>query len=193
MRGTAGTALPDMVYSRDHPRACGEQCPLLSSHGSTEGSPPRVRGTAWVWIIPPVDTGITPARAGNSKNLTLLERSTKDHPRACGEQNAGNQAVFIDVGSPPRVRGTAFHRAMDEAIAADHPRACGEQELFHVLKANQLGSPPRVRGTAVLAESKRQNEGITPARAGNSRYVRLCSASVGDHPRACGEQGKRQT
>ena len=52
-------------------------------------------------------------------------------------------------------------------IIEDHPRVCGEQSLLCPKQQRLRGSPPRVRGTAILAESKRQNEGITPACAGN--------------------------
>ena len=45
-----------------------------------------------------------------------------------------------------------------------------------------------MRGTARSALRSGACTGITPACAGNSRFVRLCSASAGDHPRVCGEQ-----
>ena len=51
--------------SWDHPRACGEQQEEIEAIGEDEGSPPRMRGTAFACIAPLPHTGITPAHAGN--------------------------------------------------------------------------------------------------------------------------------
>ena len=45
-----------------------------------------------------------------------------------------------------------------------------------------------MRGTAAITRNRRCRLGIIPARAGNSFTVSAISASVRDHPRACGEQ-----
>ena len=66
---------------------------------------------------------------------------------------------------------------------------CGEQVCCWGKLKRARGSPPRVRGTESANETARVGQGITPACAGNSRFVRLCSAGAGDHPRVCGEQG----
>ena len=112
------------------------------------------------------------------------------------------------MGSSPRVRGTGVRldargrrngiipaRAgnrrgsrRSRAGCRDHPRACGEQGLAAKQVGIHLGSSPRVRGTAAITRNRRCRLGIIPARAGNSFTVSAISASVRDHPRACGEQ-----
>ena len=52
--------------SRDHPRVCGEQVTDTLDGIEGEGSPPRVRGTAFPLPSTSFTAGITPACAGNS-------------------------------------------------------------------------------------------------------------------------------
>ena len=166
---------------------CGEQLPQSRLTWPAAGSPPRVRGTAAYPSGSIPCCRITPACAGNSTPSLFRTTGRKDHPRVCGEQFPTVRIEASSGGSPPRVRGTAS--ALWMGIAAiritpacagnssclcryrsarrDHPRVCGEQSYQRKKCLTLLGSPPRVRGTAVLAESKRQNEGITPACAGN--------------------------
>ena len=49
---------------RDHPRVCGEKEETHYRKRTGEGSPPRVRGKAFVKLIGRVKPGITPACAG---------------------------------------------------------------------------------------------------------------------------------
>ena len=94
----------------------------------------------------------------------------------------------------------------------DHPRRCGENALEDSSEAHCLGSPPQVRGKQVLTEGEWWDYRITPAGAGKTqRLVRMCRACPGsppqvrgklylflrvdlvfqDHPRRCGENGRR--
>ena len=50
------------------------------------GSPPRVRGTVFVFRVAKERAGITPARAGNRMGAARGFVPLRDHPRACGEQ-----------------------------------------------------------------------------------------------------------
>ena len=52
------------VFSRDHPRACGEKGPPTSPASPRIGSPPRMRGKARRWRRISHPRGITPAHAG---------------------------------------------------------------------------------------------------------------------------------
>ena len=52
-------------YRGDHPRVCGEQTALREASLGRKGSPPRVRGTAWLILSHYALCGITPACAGN--------------------------------------------------------------------------------------------------------------------------------
>ena len=69
------------------------------------GSSPRVRGAGEEAVLPDVDAGIIPARAGSSLEELLHGILERDHPRACGEQSAGTAYTTPTAGSSPRVRG----------------------------------------------------------------------------------------
>ncbi len=151
----------------DHPRACGEQAEAAANAPKVLGSPPRVRGTAFLYLLIPCLLGITPAREGNSRRQRRWSSREKDHPRACGEQRPSRLLFGTMPGSPPRVRGTVCTRQLQKrriditparagnSIAGrfiqkcirDHPRACGEQSYVHMYGSTNRGSPPRVRGT----------------------------------------------
>ena len=73
---------------------------------ATEGSPPRVRGTAYLSVVIDDPNRITPACAGNSPVPSQPPSPHEDHPRVCGEQLFASYPVASEVGSPPRVRGT---------------------------------------------------------------------------------------
>ena len=187
---------------------CGEQFPKAIINGQLEGSPPRVRGTVKSIIFRFQGLGITPACAGNRYSYQKAAKSTRDHPRVCGEQLRICSILCSDKGSPPRVRGTVFVEnqkfckiGITPACAGnslpmlklmhlckDHPRVCGEQEEVDMGDRAQAGSPPRVRGTAVLFEKARRRSGITPACAGNRRVAQKVESVLWDHPRVCGEQ-----
>ena len=92
------------------------------------------------------------------------------------------------VGITPACAGNRHLHRIEDGGDEDHPRVCGEQVTYMISHARPFGSPPRVRGTEAAGQVLRSGTGITPACAGNSGTVRLCSAGVGDHPRVCGEQ-----
>ena len=168
---------------------CGEQHHLSKIICPLPGSPPRVRGTAHIFVCPVYNGRITPACAGNSPGDTLIIDSDQDHPRVCGEQRYSLCQLRASAGSPPRVRGTAGRNPTWWAAAGitpacagnsppgrrcqaacwDHPRVCGEQSKMITVGFRPCGSPPRVRGTEVKALEVEAAQGITPACAGNSR------------------------
>ena len=149
---------------------CGEQPSPRRKPLIFLGSPPRVRGTGVRSPLMSDNFRITPACAGNRAALASQADSIWDHPRVCGEQDAGRGGSGKDIGSPPRVRGTeicSLRRwsciGITPACAGnsctklnkltskkDHPRVCGEQQSCDVLRHSYPGSPPRVRGTAIL-------------------------------------------
>ena len=71
---------------RDHPRLCGEKFyyRLLSTSGA--GSPPPMRGKAYMMYTEGIPPWITPAYAGKSIERRIISKQTKDHPRLCGEK-----------------------------------------------------------------------------------------------------------
>ena len=55
------------IFSRDHPRVCGEKTPVQVMVEQPKGSPPHVRGKVPDPCIPTWQEGITPAYAGKSR------------------------------------------------------------------------------------------------------------------------------
>ena len=53
----------------DHPRACGEYSVVVTLREMTVGSPPRMRGIRDIKVLFLIGKGITPAHAGNTKEI----------------------------------------------------------------------------------------------------------------------------
>ena len=96
-----------LIVSRDHPRVCGEKPMPHSFVNHSTGSPPRMRGKAEDTRSAGRTAGITPACAGKSVAITCRAWYPRDHPRVCGEKEAGALSEVYETGSPPRVRGKA--------------------------------------------------------------------------------------
>ena len=62
--GKSSLSQADKAVLRDHPRVCGEKLPGAEKFESWVGSPPRMRGKAYVLTCVWFHTGITPAYAG---------------------------------------------------------------------------------------------------------------------------------
>ena len=145
--GNSSRIIPSPRCRPVHPRVCGEQFSTPISPPPTNGSSPRVRGTAPVPPHQPGNTRFIPACAGNSENSSGWPCRWPVHPRVCGEQLARRLSGAIPHGSSPRVRGTAVPAlrqfesprfipacAGNRQRAAEggdllpvHPRVCGEQ------------------------------------------------------------------
>ena len=154
-----------------------------------QGSPPRVRGKDLGLINRHLAKRITPACAGKSHPWTPRSRSSRDHPRVCGEKILFTVRASATLGSPPRVRGKApggnctarAHRITPAcagkslppdhvlSLAGDHPRVCGEKVQWDADVKELQGSPPRVRGKDTQHIICSLLVGITPACAGKSR------------------------
>ena len=90
---------------QDHPRVCGEKPFLAAELALMTGSPPRVRGKAFMKRYFSSYGGITPACAGKRSPSTTQRSSHGDHPRVCGEKTTICCCCATPLGSPPRVRG----------------------------------------------------------------------------------------
>ena len=176
------------------------------------GSPPRMRGKHRENRTEGRPEGITPAHAGKTEVIGKQNRDGRDHPRACGENRCTRCNRDNRRGSPPRMRGKPLLLIVAHSAAGitpahagktlhlpfgilhrwDHPRACGENlfRIAHCLR--RRGSPPRMRGKPKYGAWYGMNGGITPAHAGKTSEVGNGHLIDGDHPRACGENGKRQ-
>ena len=103
--GKTASSIVVINAAPDHPRACGENLPLVTPAQFKRGSPPRVRGKPVALLGVSMIRRITPARAGKTGRHRTALRTAPDHPRACGENAANSAAINIPKGSPPRVRG----------------------------------------------------------------------------------------
>ena len=111
---------------KDHPRACGENGSKMIENMNTEGSPPRVRGKRNYFYDSEWPGRITPARAGKTIDSKTGKHFTKDHPRACGENNLCYCLILFRKGSPPRVRGKRCAAAWSAAAAWITPARAGK-------------------------------------------------------------------
>ena len=145
--GKRKPTLPAERQTRDHPRACGEKTERKLPTAAAKGSPPRMRGKAYLETSAQAFPRITPAHAGKSCVEQHKVIFGWDHPRACGEKNAHPDRSQCTRGSPPRMRGkvsltectsrwsgiTPAHAGKSETQLqmtrsyGDHPRACGEK------------------------------------------------------------------
>ena len=94
-----------MISHEDHPRACGEKDKSRVKVIPAQGSPPRMRGKAVIFITLNSINRITPAHAGKRARKPPRLAITQDHPRACGEKFMAISAIQPMPGSPPRMRG----------------------------------------------------------------------------------------
>ena len=69
----------------DHPRRCGENCAPVMLERCPSGSPPQVRGKHHHIQAALSFQRITPAGAGKTDRIRLIELNRQDHPRRCGE------------------------------------------------------------------------------------------------------------
>ncbi len=128
-------------------------------------------------------------------------------PRLRGEHTVAVLGSNTSMGSPPPTRGTPcgdnkqkFSLRITPAYAGntkvyllllysnqDHPRLRGEHPTFIWSFDILLGSPPPTRGTQWLQQKNCRQVGITPAYAGNTKYMLLRNFLTEDHPRLRGE------
>ena len=94
-----------ILYSRDHPRLCGEKFEKLSKKQKVVGSPPPMRGKVASCPLVEENARITPAYAGKRNSFSLGRRKRWDHPRLCGEKRKIFRKINSQTGSPPPMRG----------------------------------------------------------------------------------------
>ena len=70
----------------DHPRVCGEKFLQIGKVVFQVGSPPRMRGKAFLSSASLGIIGITPAYAGKRGLFMPPSVRLRDHPRVCGEK-----------------------------------------------------------------------------------------------------------
>ena len=155
---------------------------------------------------------IIPARAGSRSSTSRIHCLRKDHPRARGEQIVLLPSSLTMMGSSPRARGadrstksqrldlriiparagSSVYLGMRDDQGRDHPRARGEQLLRCFICGASRGSSPRARGAEAEGVGLIKCFGIIPARAGSRSYELTPITTSRDHPRARGEQSRRE-
>ena len=131
--------------------------------------------------------GLIPARAGKTCGTGSPAYSQRAHPRACGENEAGDEKGAVFEGSSPRVRGKPSMVCPFGVGVGAHPRACGENRAHTNRTPRSPGSSPRVRGKLVEDGGGQGVVGLIPARAGKTNPRGGGPPATGAHPRACGE------
>ena len=197
-------------HGRAHPRACGENIPRPPQSIRSRGSSPRVRGKPREEAATIDMGGLIPARAGKTPLLHLRMLALWAHPRACGENEAGDEKGAVFEGSSPRVRGKRGRgregrrlRGLIPACAGKtteptpsrenwraHPRVCGENAYSRATRSASSGSSPRVRGKLHPALAALAAHGLIPACAGKTGRRWRRTVPRGAHPRVCGENGQ---
>ena len=213
MRGALVVPPPCDHPQRDHPRVCGEHSTRAASPLAAGGSSPRMRGAPSRLHRRGRVPGIIPAYAGSTSYAKMAWRSSRDHPRVCGEHQGSAPPSSSARGSSPRMRGAprAHPRRLrgDGIIPAyagsthtrpridvphgDHPRVCGEHLVAVVLLVLPVGSSPRMRGAPRAGAPAANTGGIIPAYAGSTGQRVAKNAPRRDHPRVCGEHPANRT
>ena len=190
----------------DHPRACGANGIECAHRTCRHGSSPRVRGKRRLLQRRRGPGRIIPARAGQTRPVSLVGLPAPDHPRACGANMVWSSSFRSLAGSSPRVRGKQETQlrprywgriiparagqtpssSLGTVPVPDHPRACGANSKACSPERALCGSSPRVRGKPGRCRPIRARTRIIPARAGQTRTRPASPWQNQDHPRACG-------
>ena len=205
--GNTFATIPSSRSHMAHPRTGGEHRRSPRPPTAQRGSPPHGRGTRARSAVRGGRGGLTPARAGNTATPRATTPPGRAHPRTGGEHPECHIDRRWTSGSPPHGRGTqTAHRGdpprqrltparagntasvgLSGAGCGAHPRTGGEHGCDLPTRGLGPGSPPHGRGTPGPVRPDHHVQGLTPARAGNTRTGNgrpiLCKA----HPRTGGE------
>ena len=190
-----------------HPRSRGEHSIRDGGIVGSSGSSPLARGTRLWHGVKRLASGLIPARAGNTESGCTAKITGGAHPRSRGEHDDRPQTQCWRRGSSPLARGThdygkGFHfvEGLIPARAGNtyfylfpftlfraHPRSRGEHTVEIVEIELIEGSSPLARGTREHLFGHVLTQGLIPARAGNTLYLRVIVFSFRAHPRSRGE------
>ena len=153
------------VAQGDHPRSRGVYSCRASTTPCGCGSSPLARGLHGDVVLPVVDRGIIPARAGFTRCRGGRRACTWDHPRS---------------------RGVYPSATCSASRGWDHPRSRGVYEALTRLFRGVFGSSPLARGLRRWKSRSSGGVGIIPARAGFTTTSTPRCGRSGDHPRSRG-------
>ena len=125
------------VKAGAHPRSRGEHTSSAGTGTATPGSSPLARGTRTALHSRPLDAGLIPARAGNTRKSSNTPQPNRAHPRSRGEHVRRALDVASLPGSSPLARGTPNEREHTRSASGLIPARAGNTKTKR-----------RVRGTA---------------------------------------------
>ena len=152
------------------------------------GSSPLARGTPSAVKDNNSQSGLIPARAGNTRRNLAGAGLPRAHPRSRGEHYIGAPARMFPLGSSPLARGAqhgrsrgTIRRGLIPARAGStfglgveahglwaHPRSRGEHFLAGDFDTRRWGSSPLARGAQDGRVRRARLDGLIPARAGST-------------------------
>ena len=136
-----------LVYWK-HPRVCGEDRTGAAVPAAPLETPPRMRGRLFIVDLNLLMVGNTPAYAGKTASLRVIDPPSQKHPRVCGEDSHIFPPPRLPPETPPRMRGrltpwawkkhdrrnTPAYAGKTRRITrtgtrrSKHPRVCGEDK-----------------------------------------------------------------
>ena len=190
-----------------HPRSRGEHWAQQGANDAPPGSSPLARGTQSLDRALNNIRGLIPARAGNTMTDARRSHLMQAHPRSRGEHASVGHTGGVITGSSPLARGTPAEkrgedyspglipaRAGNTAVRCcrahapkAHPRSRGEHAFDFSSVSTSAGSSPLARGTRGHAHQPVADQGLIPARAGNTARGYGTTPPAGAHPRSRGE------
>ncbi len=168
----------------------GEQAQIPDALCLPMGSSPRARGAGVLGRHRRGHQRIIPACAGSRTFCDSMVDVQEDHPRVRGEQAGPAVPARRHRGSSPRARGADWIIRAREAGMRIIPACAGSSDNQRKPPLHGHGSSPRARGAAPPQVGCADGRGIIPACAGSRAASPRTAASLWDHPRVRGEQGR---
>ena len=150
---------------------------------------------------------LTPAHAGNTSRVEVVDITEEAHPRTHGEYIVPTISGLPYSGSPPHTRGIRSKRvcqAKSERLTPAHtgntcrttcrspapwahPRTHGEYSRYTCSGSPKVGSPPHTRGIRNPRKMLNLSARLTPAHTGNTGLLPSANHESWAHPRTHGE------
>ena len=111
---------------------------------------------------------------------------TVGSPPLAREPHAETVSPSLEAGITPARAGTTPKSGSEGAVTRDHPRSRGNHRILTPLSRRAAGSPPLAREPPCILPRPSNRRGITPARAGTTRWYRHHNHKKQDHPRSRG-------
>ena len=172
------------IVGAAHPRAGGENGPLLAATCSLAGSSPRGRGKRVERNDSLSFERLIPARAGKTRARPDRSWASPAHPRAGGENCLASFTLSDVAGSSPRGRGKPLgkldNRPRPGLIPARAGKTCSASAGWSPSEAHPRAGGENPMGTDITIRRRR----LIPARAGKTlsdlRFYRADRSDLGN-------------